>query len=162
VGRGTTIRVYLPADPSAPSAGVVPPVLTEVPRGRNELVLVVDDEPPIRDITRQTLEGFGYRVLTAADGAEAVALYAQQPQAIAVVITDMMMPVMDGAATIQVLARINPAVKIIAASGLAVAENIAKATGAGAPDFLAKPYSARALRQLVRDVIDRPAHLLVG
>ena len=74
-------------------------------------------------------------------------------------ITDLMMPSMDGTAMIQVLTRINPAVKIIAASGLAVAENIAKALGAGAQEFLPKPYAGPRLRQVVRNVIDRPAVL---
>jgi len=93
-------------------------------------VLVVDDEFSIRDITQQTLETFGYRVITANDGAEAVALYAQQVSEIALVLTDMMMPVMDGAATIQVLLRINPAVRIIAASGIDSGDPVAKATSA--------------------------------
>ncbi len=155
VGRGTTFRVYLPADPSTSAAEPAPTLPVAVARGRDELVLVIDDEPAVRDITRQTLQAFGYRVLLARDGAEGVALYAQRPGEIAVVITDMMMPVMNGTATIQVLTRINPAVRIIAASGLAVAENVAKATGAGAQDFLAKPFTAQALRQLVRTVIDR-------
>jgi CheY-like chemotaxis protein len=80
--------------------------------------LVVDDEASILTITSQTLQAFGYRVLTATDGADAVAVYAQHKNEIAVVLTDMMMPVMDGPATIRALMRINPAIKIIAASGL--------------------------------------------
>jgi len=159
VGRGTTFKIYLPADLTAPSAEPAAPAAIAVPRGRDELVLVVDDEEAIRDITRRTLETFGYRVITAKDGAQGVALYARQPQEIAVVITDLMMPSMDGTAMIQVLTRINPAVKIIAASGLAVAENIAKALGAGAQEFLPKPYAGPRLRQVVRNVIDRPAVL---
>jgi PAS domain S-box-containing protein len=156
VGRGTTFQVYRPADPSTSAAEPVIPLPCEVPRGGNELVLVIDDEPAIRDITRQTLQGYGYRVLTASDGPEGIALYAQQQAEIAVVLTDMMMPLMDGTATIQVLTRINPAVRIIAASGLAAAENVARATAAGARDFLAKPFTAQTLRQMVRTVIDRP------
>jgi CheY-like chemotaxis protein len=76
---------------------------------------------------------------------------------IAAVLTDMMMPVMDGAASIRILKRLNPAVKIIAASGLDAKERLAKATGGGVQDFLPKPYTAQALLQLVREVIDRPA-----
>jgi PAS domain S-box-containing protein len=155
IDRGTTFKIYLPADPTLhPEKPATTPV--EIPRGRNELVLVVDDESAIRDITRQTLEAFGYRVLTAGDGADAVALYAKQAQQIAVVLTDMMMPLMDGVATIQVLTRINPAVRIIAASGIEIPENVGKATRAGVHDFLPKPCTAQALLQLVREVIDRP------
>ncbi len=157
VSHGTTFKVYLPADPALQTAEVVPPVKAELWRGRDELVLVVDDECSIREITQETLEFYGYRVITAVDGAEAVALYAKQAQQIAVVVTDMMMPVMDGAATIQVLKRINPAVKIIAASGIDSGTNVAKAANAGVKHFLPKPYTAETLLKLLRDVLDRPA-----
>jgi DNA-binding NtrC family response regulator len=85
-----------------------------------------------------------------------VAVYAKMVQEVAVVITDMMMPIMDGAATIQVLKCINPSVRIIAASGLELAENMAKATSAGVFNFLQKPFTARALLSKVREVIDGP------
>ena len=91
---------------------------TSLPRGDGETVLVVEDEASILTITSQTLQAFGYRVLTATDGAEALALYAQKRDEIAVVLTDMMMPILDGLATIRALLRINPKIKIIAASGL--------------------------------------------
>jgi PAS domain S-box-containing protein len=157
VGRGTTFKVYLPADTALSTTASSPPFLADLPRGRAELVLVVDDEFSVREITRQTLKAFGYRVLTASDGAEAVALYARQPLQIAAVITDMMMPVMDGNAAIQTLRRINPDVRIIAASGLDSDGNLVKANGAGMHDFLHKPYAAETLLKLLREVLDRPA-----
>jgi len=157
VGRGTTFKIYLPADSAHQAVETALPVAPSPPRGEDELVLVVDDEFSIRDITQQTLEIFGYRVITAGDGAEAVALYAKQAQQIALVLTDMMMPIMDGAATIQVLQRINPAVKIIVASGIDSGENVAKAASAGVHDFLPKPYTAETLLKLFREVLDRPA-----
>jgi CheY-like chemotaxis protein len=156
VGRGSTFKVFLPADPAL-RVEQPAPAPVEIPRGRNELVLVVDDEFAIRDITQQTLEAFGYRVITAGDGAEAVALYARQTPQIAVVLTDMMMPVMDGAATIQVLLRINPAVKVIATGGIDSGDNVATASNAGVKRFLLKPYMAEVLLKLVREVIDTPA-----
>ena len=156
VGAGSTFDVYLPADPALRTAAPAPLLSTALPRGRGELVLVVDDEPSIREITQQTLEAFGYRVVTAGDGASAIALYAKDAGKIALVITDLMMPIMDGAATIKVLMRMNPSIRIIAASGLEVAENVAGATSAGVRDFLPKPYSAPTLIQLVRKVLDRP------
>jgi CheY-like chemotaxis protein len=133
----------------------VPPLQAELLRGRNELVLVVDDEATICDITRQTLEAFGYRVITASDGAEAIALYATQAPQIAVVLTDMMMPVVDGASTVNMLRHINPSVRIIAASGLEITENDAKVATAGVYGFLAKPYTAETLVRVIREVIDR-------
>ena len=157
MGRGAIFRVYLPADPAlqpTEDAVAAPP---DLPRGHGELVLVVDDEFPILEITRQTLEAFGYRVLTAGDGVEAVALYAKQPAEVALVLTDMMMPVMDGAATIQVLQRINSAVRIIAASGVSSGDTVAAAASAGVKHFLLKPYTAETLLKLVREVLDSPA-----
>jgi hypothetical protein len=155
VGKGTTFKIYLPASPSNRAAVTVDPVTIDLPRGHGELVLVIDDEISIREITHQTLEAFGYRVVTASDGAHAVVLYAKQASQIALVLVDMMMPIMDGAATIHVLVRINPLVKVIATSGLDVADGVAKATRVGVTDFLRKPYTAETLVRLVREVLDR-------
>jgi CheY-like chemotaxis protein len=157
VGRGTTFKIHLPADPALRTSDTQHPFNVALPRGRDELVLVVDDEASIRDITKQTLEAFGYRAIIASDGAEAVALYAMHAQEIAVVLTDMMMPILDGPAAIQVLMRLNPSVRIIAASGIDSGENVAKAASAGVKDFLLKPYTAETLLTLVREVLDRPA-----
>jgi nitrogen-specific signal transduction histidine kinase/ActR/RegA family two-component response regulator len=154
-GRGTTFKVYLPADPALRSRPSAPEVV-DLPRGRGELVLVVDDESSIRDITQRTLEAFGYHVLTASDGAEAVAVFAQHRERIALVLTDMLMPVMDGPAVIMALTRMQPSVRIIAASGLNANDNLAKAVNAGVKDFLPKPYAADTLLRLFREVLDRP------
>ena len=156
LGRGATFKVYLPADPSSKAAGAVPSLPTDLPCGHDELVLVVDDELSIREITRQTLQAFGYRVLTANDGAEALAHYAKHTQEIALVITDLMMPVMDGAAAIRVLRHIDPTVKIIAASGIELTGDRVLADVSGVQDVLHKPYTAQTLLRLVRRVIDRP------
>jgi two-component system, cell cycle sensor histidine kinase and response regulator CckA len=115
------------------------------PVGSGELILVVDDEEAIREITKGTLETFGYKVLTAGDGTEAVALYAANRDDIKIVLTDMMMPFMDGPATIRALQKLNPQVKIIAAGGLAANEKAAEAASAGVKTFLAKPYTAEKL-----------------
>lgn len=106
-GRGATFRVYLPAAESE-GAAAEPVAHTEFPRGKGKLLLVVDDEASARQITGRTLEAFGYRVVLASDGAEAVAVYAMRRNEIAAVITDMMMPVMDGPAAIQAKVRMNP------------------------------------------------------
>ncbi len=152
VGQGTTFKVYLPADPTL-RAGTTPPFLADLPRGQNELVLVVDDEFSIRDITQRTLEAFGYRVITASNGVEAVDLYRERPQEIAVVLTDMMMPLMDGAATVKALNLVNPSAKIIVVSGL----DISGAFKTSVAAFLSKPYTAQILLRLVREVLNQPA-----
>jgi two-component system cell cycle sensor histidine kinase/response regulator CckA len=150
VGKGSTFKVYLPVLPDASAAAAQQATEEVMPRGNGELILVVDDESSVRDITTQTLRAFGYQVVTAEDGAQAVALYATQRDAIEVVLTDMMMPVMDGSALIVALQRINPQVRIIAASGLNVNSNVARIASTGVKHFLAKPYSADALLTLMR------------
>ena len=120
------------------------------------MILVVDDEEAIRQITKGTLETFGYRVLTAGDGTEAVALYAENRGEIMAVLTDMMMPFMDGLATIRALQRMNPRVKVIAASGLTGNGQSAEAEAAGVKTFLAKPYTAEKLLKTLAELLSRP------
>jgi CheY-like chemotaxis protein len=107
----------------------------------------------VRQITGRTLEQFGYRVLLATDGAAAVAHYAQRGPEIAAVITDMMMPIMDGATTIQVLRRMNPAVRIIGASGLSANGPVAHAAQLGLSHVLSKPYTAETLLKTLKEVL---------
>ena len=152
VDKGTRFRIYLPADPQAEGAPSSP-APSSVPRGNGELIMVVDDEAAIRQVTRQTLEAYGYRVVVATNGAEAVALYAQNVQGIALVLTDMMMPVMDGPATIQALRQINPLVKLIGASGISQNGKVAKASGSGLEHFLPKPYTADVMLRLIDTVL---------
>ncbi len=152
-GAGARFGLYLPAHAAALIAAAPDP-LSRLPRGKGESILVVDDEEPIRSITRQTLEAFGYHVLLAADGAEAVAIYAQHQGNIDVVLTDMMMPVMDGAATIEALTRMNPRVRIIGASGLAAEGHGLKAAADALIHFLPKPYTAATLLTAIRSALD--------
>lgn len=149
--KGTTFECYLPAKMETSETAIAPE--PELPRGDGEMILVVDDEEAVRRITQQTLEAFGYRVLLANDGTEAVAMYAQRSAEIAAVLTDLMMPEMDGPATIQVLRRLNPALPIIAASGLATADHVGRVTNLGVRHVLAKPYSAAALLQMLKEVL---------
>ena len=88
-----------------------------LPMSNGELVLLVDDEAAIREITKEALESSGYRVLTAIDGTEAVARFAQRRDEIDVVLPDMVMPIMDARTTIRALRKINPNLRVIAASG---------------------------------------------
>ena len=153
-GKGTTFKVYLPAMDLSPDARREQLEDISLPRGNGETVLLVDDESSILIITSQTLQAFGYRVLTAGDGAEAVAVYAQHPKEIAVVLTDMAMPIMDGSATIRALTKINPAVKIIAASGLSINGGTTKIAEANVKHFLTKPYTAGTLLKTMRAILD--------
>ena len=152
MGKGTTFNVYLPAQTeSSPESEAA--IAATMPRGNGELILVVDDEAAVRQITQQTLEIFGYRVVLAVDGVEGVAVYARLGEEIAAVITDMMMPVMDGPATIEVLRRMNPAVRIIGASGLAADGQVARSVSLGVKHFLPKPFTAETLLKALKDVL---------
>jgi len=113
----------------------------------------VDDEAGVRQITQQTLELFGYQVILASDGAEAIGIFALRGQEIAVVLTDMMMPIMDGPATIHVLRRMNPAVRIIGASGLTAHGHAAHAISLGLEHLLPKPYTAETLLKALKQVL---------
>jgi nitrogen-specific signal transduction histidine kinase len=152
MGKGSQFAVYFPALEEKNSARISLPQ-TDLPVGNGELVLVVDDEEAIRQITRSTLETFGYKVLTASDGTEAVALYAEHRNEIAVVLIDMLMPYMDGAATIRALLKMNPEVKIIAASGLTAPHTVGEATLEGVKIFLGKPYTAEKVLKALAQVL---------
>ena len=151
--RGTVFKIYLPAVPSSVSGTEGVRKKDVILRGHGETILIVDDEASILAITGQTLQAFGYKTVTAVNGAEAVAIYAQRRNDIAVVLTDMMMPIMDGPSTIHALLQINPAVRIIAASGLDANGSVAKAAGAGIKHFLKKPYTAETLLKTLWDVL---------
>jgi PAS domain S-box-containing protein len=154
-GEGTRFDLYLPALEGGEAAP--PPPARQLPRGRGQTVLVVDDENSVRQIASQTLKTFGYHVLLAADGAEATAIFAARHRDIDVVLTDMMMPVMDGAAAIQVLLRIAPGARIIASSGLHVEAMKARAERAGVRHFIPKPYTAETLLQALHEALADPA-----
>ncbi len=152
VGKGSSFKIYLPARvQKAPDLEEGPQ--RAKPMGEGELILVVDDESAVRDITRQILETYGYRVITAGNGGEALALYAERNGEIRVIITDMMMPYMDGAAMIRAIKKIDPKARIIASSGLAANEQASGAQGLGVDVFMAKPYKSDALLEALREVI---------
>ena len=150
-GKGTSFYVYIPAAPAGamPAAQAAPPVLKF---GKGELVMVVDDEESILTATTQTLEAFGYRVLTARHGADALAKYQTVADKPAIVVTDLMMPVMDGPALIEALLAIQPTLPFIAASGLSNHLS-AKAMSLGVKHFLLKPYNFEELLQLLSELL---------
>ncbi len=154
VGKGTVFHVYFPAMEVSHEARKEQLEEASLPRGQGELILLVDDEASIRSVTGQTLEAFGYRVVTASDGAEALAVYAKRAEEIALVITDMRMPVLGGAQMIQALLRFNPALKIIASSGLDVHGEFAQYSGPGVTHFLMKPYTAELLLKTMRATLE--------
>ncbi len=143
-GQGSTFRVFLPALES----GVAPrkaPRPVEPDKGQGQLILVVDDEPPVCEITRLTLEKNGYRVVIAHDGAEALAEYFSQKTPVDLVLTDLNMPIMDGPALIRALRKLDHSIRIVAATGIADKTKLAEIAESDLKAFLAKPFTAEKL-----------------
>ncbi len=152
VGKGTAFKVYLPAI-TTPETLNAQEHQHELPTGHGELILVVDDEAQILKITKKILEKHGYKVITANDGKEAIALYLQHREEIKFVLMDMMMPVMDGQACIRELHKVNPEVKIIAASGLTEKDKLTNVVDIHVRGFLPKPYTAEKLLKTIHEVL---------
>jgi len=152
-GRGSLFQLHLPAHATA-AAPVSPDALpADPPRGEGELILVVDDESLIRSVTQRTLEAFGYRVILAADGARAISQFVLRRSDVALILTDMMMPVMDGSALMGAVHRLDPELPIIAVSGLESSGKVAEASSLGVTHFLPKPYSTVSLLSLIKRVL---------
>ena len=153
VGVGTKFSVYLPAvesaAPNTPEESQRP-----LPRGQGELILVVDDEPTIRQVTRKQLEANGYKVLTASDGGEAVDLYAQHGNKIKVVLTDMMMPGMDGPTATQKLRKVESQHQDHRLQRSGQQSRQRRSRRHPFPRFLPKPFSAADLLRALQEVLN--------
>lgn len=154
VDLGTRFHVYLPVTAESAEALAEPVPPDAAPRGNGELILVVDDEDHVRAMTRQTLHAHGYEVLEAANGAEAISVYAEHRDQVDLVMTDMMMPIMDGPATIRALLRLDPGLRIVGASGLHTSGATAQAQAAGVEHFLPKPFNSLQLLEIIADALD--------
>jgi CheY-like chemotaxis protein len=151
-GEGTTFEVYLPASPTGEANSAVPSVPT-IPRGKDELILIVDDETSIRNAMQMTLETHGYRTLTAENGIEAVALYAEHRGEIKLLMTDLMMPLMDGLILVRTIKKMDPRAKIIAVTGIGSARSLdqrrAELANMEVEMILHKPFPGDRLLELV-------------
>jgi two-component system, cell cycle sensor histidine kinase and response regulator CckA len=149
VGRGSCFKIYLPAvdSPEDYSQSSV----SELYDGQKKMILVVDDEISVREITKESLQAYNYNVMEASDGIEAIALYAKRHEEIDVILIDMMMPNLDTPSTIRALRRINPLVKVVAMSGLATNQEVVK--NSGVSDFLTKPFTTEDMLQTLEDIL---------
>ncbi len=144
VGKGTTFRIFLPAKECSPSALSSEPRVPSC-RGNGELVLIVDDEENILRVAQAVLQKTNYRVVSARDGVEAIALFAQQIQTIRVVLTDIAMPYMDGVALVRALRKMKPDIPIIAFTGDAYHARLEELRAMNVHRFLIKPFNAEDL-----------------
>jgi PAS domain S-box-containing protein len=144
LNEGTRFKVYLPSLASHNTERFFAKP-ARLPGGRGQLILVVDDEESVRVAAKRMLESHGYRVLVAVDGAEGLVAYSQERKAIHAVLTDMIMPVMDGPALIRVLRGASPNLRVIAMSGLSAQEEEAFKPANRADAFLGKPFTSEQL-----------------
>jgi DNA-binding NtrC family response regulator len=124
------------------------------PAGGTETILLVEDWEMVRELGVTILEKFGYTVLSACDGQEALEVYEKEQGNISLVILDILMPRMDGKECLEELLRINPAVKVIISSGVGHYDLINDIVKIGAKGAVNKPYSMRQLLGMVREVLD--------
>lgn len=150
--RGTCFKVYLPVEIKCEST-IASHRPEHLPRGQCEQILLVDDERAVREITKAALESMNYRVLLASHGADAVVLYQAHGEKIAAVITDLMMPVMDGPTLIDLLRKQNPRIRIICMTGVASEHKLHEIDQSHARAFLKKPFTITQLLLTLREVL---------
>jgi PAS domain S-box-containing protein len=152
VGSGTTFRIHLPSITTAESESGIA-IIAEPPPGDGELIIVADDDESIRDITRQTLEAFGYVVQTAADGAEALSFLLGHEVHPRVLFTDFAMPIMDGRQLIKAVKKMGLDVKIMVASGTSMSEEAKLDMSEDVDIFISKPFTASKLLTTVHQML---------
>ncbi len=150
VGRGTTFRLLFPAGGEASSEPIAP--RAAAPAGASPgLVLVIDDEAPVREAVADILEIEGVQVVGAATGAAGIDLYRDRVAEIGLVLLDLSMPGMTGDETLRRLREINPDIQVVLSSGYSEAEATRRFTGLGLVGFIQKPYDAASLVEVVRE-----------
>ena len=149
---GTTFRVYLPVIEESPAARKPEPAAATVPGV--EKILLVDDEEYVRDLGKRILERAGYKVITAANGKDALEIYARAQSNIALVVLDLIMPQMGGEKCLEALLKINPDVKIIISTGHSLDARESLLPGALSRGFVNKPYEVWQMVQAVRELLD--------
>jgi CheY-like chemotaxis protein len=162
LGQGSTFRVYLPAETSSDLGKHAPPLRKVSPQGGSERILVVEDETAVRALVRSVLKRFGYEVIEAHSGVEALQLWREHRGTIDLLLTDIVMPGgMNGRQLAEWLLADKPDLPVIYTSGYA-----AEAVGGDfkfteGQNFLQKPYPPTQLADLIRKTLDtrnKPAH----
>ncbi len=150
--QGTTFRVFLPAsgeNTESPTAAAG----ASLPQGRSEMILIVDDEPAVRDIAEIVLLRHGYGVLLAEDGPAALSIFAARGAEIALVITDLAMPIMDGFSLARTLRKMDSEIRIVISTGHADGLPAGELSQIGIVATLPKPYNQRELLQLLDEIL---------
>ena len=135
---------------TAPAAS---PRTTERPWWGSGIVLLVDDEAPVRTMATRMLTALGFEVLTAADGEEAVALFGSRSGDIRAILLDLTMPRMDGYEAFRQLRRLHADVPVILCSGYDVQQSAEQSTGMAFSGILQKPYRLEELKEVLRKAL---------
>jgi PAS domain S-box-containing protein len=151
-GAGATFKIYFPAIDSEVKSEK--PMDLVVPKGGTETILLVDDDDSVRDVGRQMLVEYGYRVITASNGREALEIYSAKRETISLVILDLFMPEMGGKECLRALLRMDPKVSVLVASGFTQNGEIGEALDSGAKGFIGKPFNTTLLLEKIRKIID--------
>ena len=152
VGQGSTFELYLPATKVGHRAVKTEPI-TSWPHARGECILVVDDEAAVREIARQALIEFGYQVITAGNGAAALRIFEEHRRKIRLVLTDMMMPEMDGPTLVAALRVLDPAVRIVGITGMIDTASMSALKTLTLSAMLAKPFTIEKLLAAIREAL---------
>jgi PAS domain S-box-containing protein len=156
VGQGTQFRVYFPAQADVVRMPTVEDGLKIAPpKGKGELILIVDDEEAVRFVTRQILESNGYRTLVASRGTEAVTRYLEKGGEISLVLTDLHMPGMGGLEAISVLQKINPRLRVVVTTGASNAVTDSEFANIDPEAFIKKPFDVIQLLETLHKVLAR-------
>ena len=157
-GEGSTFRVSLPASDQTPQADSLPPVsLAQMPKG-SETVLLADDDEQVLKVGAGFLKALGYKPMLANNGLEAVELFTLYQDEIAVVVLDLLMPVMDGKTAFSKMRKINPDAKVLVATGYHVDDEVKGLIKQGCSGFIQKPFSLDRFSRAIREILDRPSH----
>jgi CheY-like chemotaxis protein len=156
VGQGSTFELYLPAT-KAEQVAVKKDSTTPWPHGLGEGILLVDDEAAVREVARQALMEFGYRVITAGRGVEALRIFQDRRQEIQLVLTDMLMPEMDGPTLIAALRVLDPAVKIVGITGMGDTTGMSGLKTLALAAVLTKPFTIKRLLAVIREALPAKA-----
>jgi CheY-like chemotaxis protein len=153
-GHGTIFRIYLPRVAQEPTAAVAGTLAARPSWSGSETILLAEDEPAVRGFARRTLEAYGYTVLEAAGGAEALTIAASHSGPIALLLTDVVMPGLQGHQLAAQLTAARPELRVLYVSGFTDNSVIHHGVSEHGVAFLPKPFSSEALGQAVRAVLD--------
>jgi two-component system, cell cycle sensor histidine kinase and response regulator CckA len=149
-GHGTTFTIYLPA---SEQEVVKEQAVTGIIVGGTETILLVDDEKIILDVNRELLESMGYKVYAAGSGQEAIAVYMEKRNEIALVILDMIMPGISGGNTFDRLREINPEIRVLLSSGYSINGEAQQILNRGCNGFIQKPFKMSTLARNIKEIL---------